>query len=179
MLRRLRSHGITRDPSETQGEIEGGWSYQQLDLGFNYRMTDLQAALGASQMNRIDEFVARRKTLVERYRTALAVLPLKLPEALPETNPAWHLQVVTLEQPAWRKPLYDGLRTRGIEVNVHYKPVYLQPFYRALGFKPGHCREAEFYYDRALTLPLFAAMSDRDFDTVIDSLTNTLNRIAL
>ena len=178
MLRRLRSHGITRDSAQAQGELDGGWCYQQLELGFNYRMTDLQAALGASQMDRLDAFVARRKDLVERYRTALAGLPLRLPKQLPETDPAWHLQVVTLDEPAWRKPLYNALRAQGIEVNVHYKPVYLQPYYRALGFEPGHCPEAEAYYSRALTLPLYAAMSDRDFDAVVDNLTKTLNEIA-
>lgn len=177
-LLRLRSHGITRDPAQAQGELEGGWAYQQLELGFNYRMTDLQAALGASQMNRLDTFVARRTALVERYRAALADLPLTLPRQSPQTSPAWHLQVVMLDEPAWRKPLYDALRAHGIGVNVHYKPVYLQPYYRALGFAPGHCPEAESYYSRALTLPLYAALSDREFDAVVASLTKTLHEIA-
>lgn len=177
-LVRLRSHGITRDPAQLQGTVDGGWSYQQLELGFNYRMTDIQAALGASQMSRLDSFVVRRRELVARYRAALAGLPLRLPEELPEAKSAWHLQVVTLDQAAWRKPLYEALRSQGIQVNVHYQPAYLHPYYRALGFLPGHCPQAEFYYDRALTLPLFPGLSDQDFDAIIDTLITNLSEIA-
>ncbi|MGF6779487.1 UDP-4-amino-4,6-dideoxy-N-acetyl-beta-L-altrosamine transaminase [Paraburkholderia sp. GAS334] len=177
-LLRFRSHGITRDPAQLQGEVDGPWSYQQLDLGFNYRMTDIQAALGASQMNRLDGFVARRRELVGRYREALAGLPLSLPEDAPDARPAWHLQVVTLDDASWRKPAFNALRARGVQVNVHYQPVYLQPFYRARGFQPGYCRNAEHYYYRALTLPLFPAMRDQDFERVVDAVTTTLSEIS-
>ncbi|MEI6002635.1 UDP-4-amino-4,6-dideoxy-N-acetyl-beta-L-altrosamine transaminase [Paraburkholderia bengalensis] len=177
-LLRFRSHGITRDPRQWQGEPDGPWSYQQLDLGFNYRMTDIQAALGASQMQRVDAFVARRQTLVERYRRAFAALPLKMPEQMHDAAPAWHLQVVMLDDAAWRRPMYDALHAQGVLANVHYQPVYLQPYYRARGFEPGYCPNAEHYYDRALSLPLFPSMSDDDFDKVVAIFSNTLREIA-
>jgi UDP-4-amino-4,6-dideoxy-N-acetyl-beta-L-altrosamine transaminase len=177
-LLRFRSHGITRDAKQLQGETDGPWCYQQLDLGFNYRMTDIQAALGASQMDRLEPFVARRRELVGRYRAALAGLPLSLPEDAPDARPAWHLQVVTLREASWRRPAFDALRALGVQVNVHYQPVYLQPYYRALGFQPGYCRNAEHYYYRALTLPLYPAMRDQDFDRVVDALTTTLSEIS-
>lgn len=177
-LLRLRSHGITRDPALLQGSVDGDWNYQQLELGFNYRMTDIQAALGASQMTRLDAFVTRRRVLAERYRTALAGLPLRLQQAIPNTLSAWHLQVVRLDQPAWRKPVYDALRQAGILVNVHYQPVYLQPYYRALGFQSGLCPEAEAYYERVVTLPLYPELTDQEFDTVVDKFTTILSEIA-
>ncbi|QOZ82914.1 MULTISPECIES: UDP-4-amino-4,6-dideoxy-N-acetyl-beta-L-altrosamine transaminase [Chromobacterium] len=178
-LLRLRSHGITRDPRFLQGESDGPWCYQQLDLGYNYRMTDMQAALGLSQMQRLDEFVAIRRRRVDAYRLALADLPLRLPESLMGVEPAWHLQVVSLDDPAWRKPVFDALRAIGIQVNVHYQPVYLQPYYRQLGFSPGLCPEAERYYHGALTLPLYPGMSDQDFDFIVSSFRNILSEIAL
>lgn len=177
-LLRLRSHGITRDPALLQGATDGAWSYQQLELGFNYRMTDIQAALGASQMGRLEGFVARRRELAEKYRAALAGLPLRLQQELPTSRSAWHLQVVRLDQPTWRKPVFDALRCEGILVNVHYQPVYLQPYYRALGFEAGLCPEAEYYYERALTLPLYPGLSDQEFDTVVDKFTTILSEIA-
>ncbi|HJU50426.1 MAG TPA: UDP-4-amino-4,6-dideoxy-N-acetyl-beta-L-altrosamine transaminase [Pseudogulbenkiania sp.] len=177
-LLRLRSHGITRDPAQLQGGVDGAWSYQQLELGFNYRMTDLQAALGGSQMSRLEVFVARRRELALRYRSALAGLPLRVQREVPQCHSAWHLQVVRLDQPAWRKPIFDALRKEGILVNVHYQPVYLQPYYRGLGFGAGLCPEAESYYDRALTLPLYPGLSDQEFDTVVDKFTTILSEIA-
>lgn len=178
-LLRLRSHGITRDPRFLQGESDGPWCYQQLDLGYNYRMTDMQAALGLSQMQRLDEFVAIRRQRVESYRLALSGLPLKLAETLHGVEPAWHLQVVCLDDPLWRKPVFDALREIGIQVNVHYQPVYLQPYYRQLGFLPGLCPEAERYYHGALTLPLYPGMSDQDFSFIVSSFKNILSEIAL
>jgi UDP-4-amino-4,6-dideoxy-N-acetyl-beta-L-altrosamine transaminase len=177
-LLRFRSHGITRDPQQLQGEVDGPWSYQQLDLGFNYRMTDIQAALGASQMRRVDEFVACRQVLVERYGRAFAALPLKMPAQMSDAAPAWHLQVVMLDDASWRRPMYDSLHKQGILANVHYQPVYLQPYYQARGFESGYCPNAEHYYDRALSLPLFPSMSDDDFETVVGIFSNTLREIA-
>jgi UDP-4-amino-4,6-dideoxy-N-acetyl-beta-L-altrosamine transaminase len=174
-LLRLRSHGITRDPAQMRGAPDGPWYYQQIELGYNYRLTDLHAALGLSQMDRLDAFVARRRELVARYRQALAGLPLRVPTCIAEADPAWHLQVVTLERPERRRAVYDTLRGAGIQVNVHYLPVYLHPYYRDLGFEPGYCPHAEAYYAGALTLPLFPGLSDRDFDTIIDTLTKTLS----
>lgn len=151
-LQRLRSHGITREALDMRGPAQGPWYYEQIELGWNYRMTDLQAALGTSQMQRLDAFVARRCEIVARYEQALAGLPLQRPAQLADTRSAWHLYVV---QVAERARVFARLRESGVGVNVHYIPVHLQPYYRALGFGPGHCPVAEAYYARALSLPMF------------------------
>jgi UDP-4-amino-4,6-dideoxy-N-acetyl-beta-L-altrosamine transaminase len=163
-LRLFRSHGITRD-ARLLGADHGGWYYEQLELGYNYRLTDLQAALGASQLERLDEFVARRKALVARYRELFAGLPLILPAADDHCDSAWHLYVIQLREHE-RRSVYDRLRAAGIGVNVHYIPVHLQPYYRELGFGVGAFPEAELYYSRALSLPLYPAMTDQDQERV-------------
>jgi len=165
---RLRSHGITREPAELAFTDEGGWYYEQIELGCNYRMTDLQAALGASQLKRLDAFVARRRQLAGRYADLLADLPLRLPQASGES--AWHLYVVQLDDPTRRRAVFDGMRAAEIGVNVHYIPVHLQPWYRHRGFRPGDFPRAEAYYAAALTLPLFSGMSDAQQDRVADTL---------
>lgn len=174
-LVRLRSHGITRDPAEMQGPADGAWYYQQIELGFNYRMTDIQAALGASQMASLDGFVQRRRHWAERYAQALAGLDLVLPADQQGVLSAWHLYVVQLSDPERRKPVFDSLRQAGIGVNVHYIPVHLQPYYRALGFEPGDFPVAESYYRRAISLPMFAALTDKDFCYVVDKLAEALH----
>lgn len=169
----LRSHGISRDPARMREESEGGWYYQQLDLGYNFRMTDIQAALGWSQLQRLDQFVARRHELAQRYNAALTDLPVVLPWQHSDSHSAWHLYVInlnTLFSPLRRRQLYERLWQAGIGVNVHYIPVHLQPYYRDLGFNPGDFPEAERYYSAALTLPLFPAMSDSDQEQVIELL---------
>ena len=167
----LRSHGITRDAAQMHGAPDGAWYYEQIDLGFNYRMTDIQAALGSSQLDRLDAFVARRRALVARYHDRLAGLPLQRPWQSPSGAPSWHLYVVQVEN---RRAVFEALRAAGIGVNVHYSPVHLQPYYRALGFAPGHCTQAEQYYARALSLPLHADLSEVDQDRVIASLAAAL-----
>lgn len=171
-LRRLRSHGITRDAATMTAVSEGDWYYQMLELGFNYRMTDMQAALGLSQLSRLDDFLARRRELARRYPELLAGLPLTLPP--PSEESAWHLYVVQLHDAACRKPVFDGLRTRGIGVNVHYIPVHLQPYYQAQGFVRGYCPVAENYYQHAITLPLHAGMTDAQQDEVVSVLRELL-----
>ena len=170
-LSRLRSHGITRDPSRMQGEPEGPWYYQQIELGWNFRLTDIQAALGASQMQRLDAFVDKRRARVRRYNEQLKNLAAVLPAQSPAGDPSWHLYVVQVEN---RRKVFDALRTAGIGVNVHYIPVHLQPYYRALGFKPGDFPEAERYYSRAISLPLYADLSDSQQDTVVAALARAL-----
>jgi UDP-4-amino-4,6-dideoxy-N-acetyl-beta-L-altrosamine transaminase len=165
---RLSSHGITRETSEMAWESEGAWYYQQTDLGYNYRMTDLQAALGSSQLRRIAEFVARRRELAARYQLLLAHLPLCLPP--PSDEAAWHLYAVQLRQPAGRRAVFDALRAADIGVNVHYIPVHLQPWYRRLGFQPGDFPNAEAYYAGALSLPLWPGLSDAMQDEVVTQL---------
>jgi dTDP-4-amino-4,6-dideoxygalactose transaminase len=171
-LRLLRSHGITRDPALMEGEPAGAWDYQQVTLGFNYRMTDLQAALGVSQMGRLDAFVARRQQLADRYDSLLDGLGLVLPGRDAQASSAWHLYVVRV--PGERARVFDTLRGLGIGVNVHYIPVHTQPYYRQLGFRDGDFPAAEQYYRNAITLPLFAAMTEAQQDEVVAALKQAL-----
>ncbi len=176
-LVRLRSHGITRDPRFLREPLDGPWAYEQLDLGFNYRLTDVQASLGLSQMVRIDEFVRRRTYLVERYNKGLRDLPLTLPTKIQDANPAWHLYVIRLQLEKLRrsrKEIYAELKDRNIGTNVHYIPIYWQPYYRDLGFKPGLCPEAEAYYSGALSIPLYFELSDQEQDYVIANIRSVL-----
>jgi len=176
-LVRLRSHGITRDPSLMEGESDGQWYYQQTGIGFNYRMTDIQAALGESQLSRIDNFVQRRHILAERYGKSLKILPVSPPWQHPDCYSSYHLYVVRLipgRIGKTRKRVFEELRAAGIQVHVHYIPVHTQPYYRKLGFRPGDFPEAERYYQEALTLPMYYALTDEEQDRVIASLEGTL-----
>ncbi len=172
-LVRLRTHGITRNPELIQGESHGLWYYQQLDLGFNYRMTDIQAALGASQMQRLDEFVSRRRCLAGRYDELLQGLPVKLPKQHSDTASSWHLYVVCLSREKIEKThqeVFAALRDAGIGVNLHYIPVHTQPYYQKLGFRWGGFPEAEQYYREAISLPLYYGLTELDQDRVVDRL---------
>lgn len=171
-LLRLRTHGITRDPRQMKGAPEGAWYYEQVELGFNYRMTDVQAALGASQLKRLDRFVEKRNALVRRYNEGLAGLPVRVPELCHDIYSAFHLYVIRLnldEIQRSRAEVFEALRADGVGVNVHYIPIHLQPYYRALGFKRGDFPEAESYYDEAITLPLYPDLTDADQARVIAS----------
>ena len=174
-LRRLRSHGITGDPAQMNVPAQGLWYYQQLELGFNYRMTDLHAALGLSQTARLDSFVARRRELAARYDRLLADLPLQLPVAQAGAESAWHLYVVRLQLEQIKvsqREVFDALRAAGIGVNLHYIPVHLQPYYREQGFKDGDFPEAERYFGEALSLPLFPLLTEAQQDYVVEQLRN-------
>ena len=164
----LRSHGVTRDETLLEREPEGGWYYEQVDLGYNYRITDVQAALGASQLERIDTMQAERAGRADRYDEILADLPLKLPKRFNDRSSAWHLYVVELTDDAKcdRAALFATMREAGIGVNVHYIPIHTQPHYERLGFARGDFPAAEAYYDRAITIPLFPAMTDEEQDRV-------------
>ena len=168
----LRSHGVTRDAALLEREPEGGWYYEQVDLGYNYRITDIQAALGASQLERIDTMQAERATRANRYDRILADLPLKLPKRFDDRTSAWHLYVVelTVEAKCDRATLFAAMREAGIGVNVHYIPIHTQPYYQRLGFKRGDFPAAEAYYERAITIPLFPAMTDAEQDRVAEIL---------
>ncbi|MGQ5522531.1 UDP-4-amino-4,6-dideoxy-N-acetyl-beta-L-altrosamine transaminase [Chitinimonas sp. PSY-7] len=169
-LQRLRSHGITRDPAQMQGNSHGPWYYQQRELGFNYRITDLQTALGYSQLQRLDDFLARRRALAARYDQLLAGLPLQLPTRQAGAESAWHLYVVRLQLDRigqTHRNVFEALRAGGIGVNVHYIPVHLQPYYAALGFQPGDFPEAERYYAEAISLPMYAGLTDAQQDDVV------------
>jgi dTDP-4-amino-4,6-dideoxygalactose transaminase len=174
-LARLRSHGISNDPALADGGWDGPWYYQQLDLGYNYRLTDLQAALGESQMRRLPDFLARRRALVRRYRNLLAELPVTLPPADADDESAWHLFVIRVAEER-RRDVFDAMRAAQVMVNVHYIPVHLQPWYRRLGFRPGDFPQAEQYYREAITLPLHPRLSDADQDFVVATLAAALAR---
>ena len=167
----LRSHGVTREPARMVGESEGGWYYQMVDLGYNYRMSEMQAALGLSQMKRLDAFVARRNVLAERYDRVLADLPLTRPAQHTDSYSSYHLYPV---QVAERARVFADLRDVGIGVNVHYIPVHLQPYWAARGFAQGDFPNAETYYAHAISIPLYAGLSDTDQDTVVAALAHAL-----
>lgn len=169
----LRSHGITRDAARFELPVPGAWHYEQQALGFNYRMTDIQAALGESQLGRLDAMHAARVRHADRYDSLLRGLPLLLPARLPHATSAWHLYVVEVDperSDATRAAVYAALQAAGISANLHYAPIHLQPYYRRLGFAPGDFPAAETYAGRALSIPLFPRMTDAQQDHVVATL---------
>jgi UDP-4-amino-4,6-dideoxy-N-acetyl-beta-L-altrosamine transaminase len=169
-------HGITRDDELMQGESHGPWYYQQLHLGYNYRMSDLHAALGISQLKRIDKFIAERKRLAKRYLLGLAELPLIMPydHKVAIEQSAWHLFMIELTQHD-RAEIFEKLTKLGIAVNVHYIPIHLHPYYQQLGFTPTQFPASVKFYENALTLPLYVGLSDEEQDTVISALVKLLS----
>lgn len=164
----LRSHGITRDRTRMTRD-EGPWYYEQIALGWNYRLTDLAAALGSSQLTRLDGFLATRRAHAAAYDVDLAGLDVVRPFQHPDTLSSWHLYVVLVDA-ARRRAIFEGLRAAGIGVNLHYHPVHLQPYYRSLGFAPGDFPVAEDYAARAITLPIHARLTDAERATVVAAL---------
>lgn len=178
LMRMDRSHGITRDPARLQHDDVGPWYYEQQRLGFNYRMTDICAALGLSQLSRMDEFIARRREIATAYDATFADLPVKIPWQDPDTASAWHLYVVRIDRRRTarnHRAIFDELRGAGIGVNLHYIPVYRQPYYRELGFGQGHCPNAEAYYAEAISLPIYPAMTDEEQQQVIAAVTKAVS----
>ena len=176
-LQLYRSHGITRDPARMTRVSDGPWYYEQIALGHNYRMTDIQAALGTSQMEKLDAFVTRRRQLVARYNEKLAGLPLRTPYCVPEADPSWHIYIVRLDLDRVKKTkaeIFAAMEARGVMLNLHYIPVHLQPYYRALGFAEGDFPASEQYYREALTLPLYYDLTDAQQDAVIAALRDVL-----
>ena len=172
-----RSHGITRDEALMTEPSHGDWYYQQIALGYNYRMTDLQAALGISQMHRLHEFVAKRHEIAKRYDVLLGALPVEIPFQLENTYSGFHLYVIRLkleEIHLSHKEVFDALRASGIGVNLHYIPVHIQPFYKSIGFKDGDFPEAEKYYAEAISLPIYPDLSENDQNKVVDILASLL-----
>jgi UDP-4-amino-4,6-dideoxy-N-acetyl-beta-L-altrosamine transaminase len=175
----LRSHGITRDVQHMTHAPDGPWYYQQIDLGFNYRMTELQAALGVSQMQRLDAYVARRHELAKRYDQLLADLPVEIPWMHPDSYSGLHLYVIRLSPNRGAKShrqVFDELRSGGVGVNLHYIPVHTQPYYLRMGFKLGDFPEAERYYAQAISLPMFQTLRDEQQDVVVQTLQKVLAR---
>jgi UDP-4-amino-4,6-dideoxy-N-acetyl-beta-L-altrosamine transaminase len=176
-MRLLRSHGITRDPMTFANKADGPWYTEQIALGFNYRMTDIQAALGLSQLGRLAAFIEKRHVMAKHYDQALKGLPLSGLVRSPDSRSALHLYVVLLDLPRItrsHREVYEALHSRGIGVQVHYMPVHLHPYYRALGFVIGDFPQAEAFYSRALSLPLFPALAASDQDLVIGVLNHVL-----
>jgi dTDP-4-amino-4,6-dideoxygalactose transaminase len=172
-LIRLRTHGITRNENLMTTQSHGSWYYEQLELGFNYRITDIQAALGMSQMQRLDEFIKRRRFLAQRYHQLLTDLPLILPWQHPDTESSWHLYIIRLKLDKINKThrqVFEALRQAQIGVNLHYIPVHTQPYYQQLGFKWGDFPEAEKYYQEVISLPLYYGLAEKEQDKVISIL---------
>ncbi|MNS13918.1 UDP-4-amino-4-deoxy-L-arabinose--oxoglutarate aminotransferase [compost metagenome] len=173
----LRSHGITREPELMTQPMDGAWYYQQVTLGFNYRMTDLQAALGASQMQLLEHYVARRHQLAHRYNELLAELPLTLPWQHPDGYSGLHLYVIRLQADKVGRShhkVFEYLRSKEIMVNLHYIPVHTQPYYQQMGFKAGDFPEAERYYAEAISIPMFPTLTAAQQDEVVAALREVL-----
>ena len=166
----LRSHGISRDEADMTEPSHGAWYYQQLQLGFNYRMTDIQAALGLSQSNRLTDFVHKRQILAARYSQLLTALPLDTPDVPADISSSFHLYIVRLHDKTRRKPVFDMLRAAGIGVNVHYIPIHTQPYYQQLGYDWGDLPQAELFYERIISLPLFPDLTKSEQDHVVNTL---------
>ena len=176
-MRLLRSHGVTRDPGQMKGPPQGPWYYEQIELGYNYRMTDIQAALGTSQMQRINDYVRTRHAIAERYDRALADLPVVLPWQSPHTHSAYHLYPIRIDSSKTsrtREEVFARMRNGGIGVNVHYIPVHTQPYYRTLGFKDKSFPVAEQYYKNVMSLPLFPGLDENRQTEVISVLRKAL-----
>lgn len=174
----FRSHGITRNSDEFVDRGQGNWYYEQQYLGYNYRLTDLQAALGSSQMNKIEDFLAKRRGIVEHYNIAFKeVVGLILPYEKADRRSGWHIYVIRIDNEivkASRKEIFEALQAENIGVNVHYIPVYYHPYYKELGYKKGICPIAEDVYDTMITLPLYPSMSKQDIEDVINGVTKVI-----
>lgn len=179
-LMKFRTHGITKNDSDYINKSHGPWYHEQQELGYNYRITDIQAALGITQLEKIDKFLARRREIVNRYNNEFKDIDgLIIPEQLENTNSAWHIYVLQLELEKLtgdRKEIFKALRDKNLGVNVHYIPVYFHPYYQRLGYKKGICPKAEKLYERIITIPLYPKMTDQQIDEVIKKIKSTINK---
>ena len=175
----FRAHGITRNQEWMTKPSEGGWYYQQVALGPNYRMTDIQAALLSSQLDKLDQFAARRKEIVEKYNTAFGSMPeITVQKEIAESDTVRHLYIIQLnleKLTCTRKEIYDALQAEGIGCNVHYIPVYSFPYYQKLGYKMGCCPNAEHLYERIISIPLFYSMTDEDVENVVKAVKKVIS----
>lgn len=174
----LRSHGITRDPALMTQPMDGPWYYQQVALGYNYRMTDIQAALGVSQMTRLTHYVERRHEIAQRYNELLADLPVTLPWQHPHSYSAYHLYVIRLQPDKISKThlqVFEALRAKDIMVNLHYIPVHTQPYYQKMGFRSGDFPEAEQYYREAISIPMHPTLTDAEQEEVVSTLREAMD----
>ena len=179
LLCQFRSHGITRHEHEMTKKPDGPWYYQQINLGYNYRMTDIQAALGLSQLERLDDFIIKRHQIVKKYNIAFKDKPIITPFQDPDNYSSFHLYIIRIKnagQGLTRLDLFKKLREAGILVNIHYIPVYQQPFYEKIGYNKKDYPESEKYYEEALSLPIHTLLSDEEQDYVIENVLNFLSR---
>lgn len=176
-MQRLRSHGITRTPSQMTQAPDGPWYYQQIELGFNYRLTDIQAALGLSQLNKIDEFVKERHSIAQQYDTLLNGIEFSLPWQQSDTYSAFHLYVICVQKSnsISRLEIFERLRTNGIIVNLHYIPIYKQPFYKKMGFDVNMYPNAENYYQEAISLPIYPGLTKEQVRTISKVIKSPVN----
>lgn len=180
-MRLLRSHGVTRDATQMESKTLEPWEYEQIDLGYNYRLTEIQAALGLAQLKRLERFLARRREIATRYDRELAALPIALPYQHPDARSSYHLYPIRIlpeEGKLSRRQVYDALLRSNIRPNVHYIPIHLQPYYRRLGFARGEFPDAEAYYASALSLPMYPGLSDDEQTRVIQALHRIFERKA-
>jgi len=179
-LMKFRTHGITKNDSEYINKSQGPWYHEQQELGYNYRITDIQAALGITQLDKLDKFLDRRREIVNRYNNEFKNIDgLIIPEQLENTNSAWHIYVLQLELEKLtgdRKEIFEALREKNLGVNVHYIPVYFHPYYQSLGYEKGICPNAEKLYKRIITIPLYPKMTDQQVDEVIKRIKSTINK---
>ena len=169
LLYRFRSHGITRQPSQMTKIPDGPWYYEQLELGLNYRINDVQAALGLSQMSRLDSFIKKRSKIAKRYNELLSDSIVKLPEINEKCSSSWHLYIIRVEENKFttHRQLFEKFRTAGILVNIHYIPIYRQPYYKSLGFNKNRFPESEKYYKEAISIPIFPGLRENEQDKVV------------
>lgn len=179
-MQRLRNHGITRDEDCMTRSPDGPWYYQQIELGYNYRLTDIHAALGLSQLARLQEFVQRRRQIAEIYNDKLFSLPLMLPDTVPLQDSSWHLYIVRLDDEIHQhqKDVFEYMRETGIGVNLHYIPIHTQPYFLDKGFQPGQFPEAEKYYRRAISLPIYPGLSSQQQNRVCERLREAIQLCA-
>jgi dTDP-4-amino-4,6-dideoxygalactose transaminase len=172
-MHRLRSHGIISNPNDTTLQpVDEIWNYQQVDLGFNYRMTEIQAALGLSQLQQLDKFVNRRQSIAKIYDKALSRLEVQTPWQHPDTLSSFHLYPIQITTTSGisQRALYKALNQAGVKVNLHYIPVYRQPHYERLGFKLGYCPNAEDYFKSSISIPIYASMTNEQQNRVVELL---------
>ena len=176
-MRLLRSHGITRDEAEMTHLVDGPWYYEQIQLGFNYRMTDIQAALGVSQMRRLPEFIETRNRIANKYNALLDECPIQLPYLAPNCYSSFHLYIIRIDSiKNNHKEFFENMRSSGIGINLHYIPVYRQPYYGGMGFSPSDFPESENYYAQAISLPIFSGLTDTQQEQVVKAVNYSLEK---